>query len=103
MPIDFPDSPTPNEVFSSDGKKWIYINSRWELVASTEGASIEVSATAPENPDEGDLWFDSSSGATYIFYDNFWVEVGVAGSIEETPLPENLATTGKAIAMALIF
>jgi hypothetical protein len=65
------------------------------------GASIEVSATPPSSPDAGDLWFDSSSGATYIYYDSYWVEIGVGGSTEGDSGPA--FSTGKAIAMALIF
>jgi len=39
------------------------------------GGSITVSETAPENPGEGDLWFNSTNATTYIYYDSFWVEL----------------------------
>jgi hypothetical protein len=38
------------------------------------GGSITVSTTAPEEPGEGDLWFNSTNATTYIYYDGFWVE-----------------------------
>jgi hypothetical protein len=34
--------------------------------------------TPPAFGNNGDAWFDSSSGSAYIYYDGFWVEVGVA-------------------------
>lgn len=37
-----------------------------------------VSATAPSSPVEGDAWFNSESGRTYLYYDSYWVEVGAA-------------------------
>jgi hypothetical protein len=30
----------------------------------------------PESPEEGDIWFNSDLGGTYLYYDNFWVGVG---------------------------
>jgi hypothetical protein len=38
------------------------------------GGSITVSETAPEEPGEGDLWFNSTNATTYIYYDGFWIE-----------------------------
>ena len=52
------------------------------------GASVQVSDTAPSNPSEGDLWWRSSDGKGFIYYNdgnsNQWVEfnpsaVGIAG------------------------
>ena len=42
------------------------------------GSSIDISATAPSSPSAGDLWFDSSTLETYIYYNDGttsqWVE-----------------------------
>ena len=38
------------------------------------GGSITVSEAAPEEPGEGDLWFNSANATTYIYYDGFWIE-----------------------------
>lgn len=35
-----------------------------------------ISDTPPANPQLGQLWFESDNGATYIYYDNYWVEIG---------------------------
>lgn len=34
------------------------------------GGSIEISATAPSSPAQGDLWWDSDNGNLYIYYDD---------------------------------
>lgn len=38
------------------------------------GGSLTVSETPPDNPSEGDLWYNSTDGSTYVYYDSFWVE-----------------------------
>lgn len=45
------------------------------------GASVEVSTTAPASPEEGDVWYNSTEGRAYIYYDNFWVDLnpGIKG------------------------
>lgn len=51
-----------------------------EWVEISGGASVTVSETAPSSPDEGDLWFSSSDGRTFVYYTDVdgsqWVEVG---------------------------
>ena len=49
------------------------------------GASVTVSATAPEEPSDGDLWFDSTDATMYIWYvdgeSGQWVQVsGASGA-----------------------
>jgi hypothetical protein len=45
------------------------------------GASVEISETAPADPEEGDVWFNSTDGRAYIYYDSTWVDLnpGIAG------------------------
>jgi hypothetical protein len=49
------------------------------------GGKFTVSDTAPEDPENGDTWFDSTTGRTYIYYEedesgpsgsSQWVEIG---------------------------
>lgn len=41
------------------------------------GGSITVTGpTAPVSPSEGDLWYDSEVGKTYVYYDSYWIESG---------------------------
>lgn len=44
-----------------------------ELV-NASSATITTSAFPPSNPTDGALWFDTISGRSYIWYDNFWVD-----------------------------
>ena len=45
------------------------------------GASVEISETAPADPESGDVWFNSTDGRAYIYYDSTWVDLnpGIAG------------------------
>jgi microcystin-dependent protein len=47
------------------------------------GGSITVADTAPSGV-AGNLWYDSTTGKTYIYYDSFWVEVGNTGAVDIT-------------------
>lgn len=47
------------------------------------GGSITVSDTAPAGV-AGNLWYDSTTGKTYIYFDSFWVEVGNTGAVDIT-------------------
>jgi hypothetical protein len=48
-----------------DGSAWMSI-----------GGGVRVSDTAPANPMQGDLWFESDTSQTFVYYDSSWVEVG---------------------------
>jgi len=45
------------------------------------GASVTVSPTQPQDPNQGDLWFDSSDAKLYLFYDDGissqWVQISI--------------------------
>jgi hypothetical protein len=41
------------------------------------------SDTAPTNPVLGNLWYRTTSGRTYIYYDSTWVEIG-SGAVGPT-------------------
>ena len=45
-----------------------------DLLANVGGGSLTVSDTPPSSPTEGDLWYNSTDGSTYVYYDYFWVE-----------------------------
>jgi hypothetical protein len=109
--IDFPTSPTNGQTFTSGDKTWIYSTtiSAWNLQAQAvtgptgptgitgatgpTGASgplgIVSSATAPVSPSAGQVWFNTSTGASFIYYNSAWVELG-GGSM--SPLPVTSST-----------
>lgn len=61
-----------------------------------------ISATGPTSPTPGQIWFESDSGQTFIYYDSSWVEVGPPIPDQVTPLIEAkgdliVATAGDAV------
>jgi hypothetical protein len=90
MPLDFPNSPSLNATFTTEsGRVWVWDGSRWESLGVTSGGggsgSITVSETAPEDANEGDLWFNSVDTNTYIYYDDFWVQTSDSQAGPEGP------------------
>lgn len=61
--------------------------STWQQIGGA-GGGITVSDSAPASPSADDLWYNSLTGRTYIYYDSFWVEVG--NSSYDTTLDELL-------------
>lgn len=43
---------------------------------ATGPGSYTVQATAPTSPAANDLWFNTTTGASYIYYNSAWVELG---------------------------
>lgn len=83
----------------ADGKIY-YKNASNAIVefstAGAGGSGVTVSQTPPVSPSEGDLWFESDTGKTFIYYDSFWVETsGADGSQGATGStgPEGGSTT----------
>ena len=68
--LDFPANPTSGQQFEG----YIYNATKgvWDSYVEAIGgsASITVSETAPESPDAGNLWLDSITGNTYIYYED---------------------------------
>jgi hypothetical protein len=47
------------------------------------GGSLEVSETPPSSPSLGDIWYNSQTGQTFVYYDSYWVE-NVTGHVGPT-------------------
>lgn len=64
--------------------------------SSGGGASVTVSATAPADPEQGDLWYDSDDGSLKVYYvgssSSAWVDA-TAGFVETQGLFEAALTT----------
>lgn len=81
MAIDFPNSPTLNQVYTVGDRSWIWNGTYWAV--SGTSSTFSAADTPPSNPTVGDLWFESDTGKTFVYYDNYWVEIGTAsGSID---------------------
>jgi hypothetical protein len=80
MAINFPDSPTLNQEFTVGDRVWFWNGTVWKSKETPilETGKYVVSDTAPENPEEGDAWFDSVNTKEFIYYDGYWVETSAA-------------------------
>ena len=63
-------TPTNGQVLQYDGTVWV------NAAAAAGGATVNVAETAPADPSTGDLWFESDTAKTFIYYDSQWIEVG---------------------------
>lgn len=48
------------------------------LIEPAEIGGASISDTAPASPSEGQLWFESDTAQTYVYYDSQWIEIGAA-------------------------
>jgi len=65
-------SPNVGDVLTYNGSLWTSAS----VAAGGGGASVTVSDTPPASPSTGDLWFESDTSRTYVYYDSFWIEIG---------------------------
>lgn len=63
-------SPANGQVLQWNGTAWV------NAAAASGGATVNVAETAPADPSTGDLWFESDTAKTFIYYDSQWIEVG---------------------------
>ncbi len=82
-------SPNAGDVLTYNGSLWTAAS------AGGGGASLEVAATAPASPEVGDLWFNSTTLETYIYYDGGWLQAsGEPDLVEDlTDLSDVVLTT----------
>ena len=103
MAINFPDSPSDNDIYTVNGKRWIYSSGKWSIYGST-APDATASDTEPTGVGDGHIWYRSNQSQTLIRYDNTWVEVGSAGGFDNasTNFPTSLdSATGFAAVEAL--
>jgi hypothetical protein len=59
--------------------------------ASGTGTGITISATAPEDPQEGDGWYNNESGSFYLYDGIYWVEVNGVVSLTQEQIQDDVA------------
>lgn len=84
MAFDFPASPTNGQIFTPlGGPTYIYRSPVWQLQGSQFTGII--SDTPPTNAVHGQLWWESDSGNTFIYFDDGnsaqWVQVNVTSGL----------------------
>lgn len=54
----------------------------WNTLKYAGSGGATVSTTAPDDPDEGALWFNSTTGITSIYFDSEWIELSLTGNLD---------------------
>ena len=79
----------------SDGQILKYVSASAAWVAQTVASGgATISTTPPSSPNEGQIWFESDTLKTYIYYDSFWVEIISGSSPASLSDIGNVDTTG---------
>jgi microcystin-dependent protein len=85
---------------ATTGQALVYNGTNW-VNGAGGGSSVTVSDTPPSSPSEGDLWFESDTASTYVYYDSAWVEVGAAATAGDIDSLSDVvitsATTGQVL------
>jgi len=103
MAIDFPNSPTIGDTYTTNGKTYRWDGTVWG-VYGTFTVDSTASDTEPTGVGNGHIWYRSDQSQTLIRYDGTWVEIGSAGGFDSssTSFPTSLDSgTGFAAVEAL--
>lgn len=73
-----PTSPVNGDIWTTTAGIYVRVNGATvgPLGAGGGSGGATVSATPPSTPTSGQIWYDSTGGGTYVYYDSFWVELG---------------------------
>lgn len=69
--------------------------------SGTVGGLVYISSVPPSNPTLGQLWFNTITGVTSVFYDATWVDVGGGDSTVSNVAQETLPATGTNLGTSL--
>jgi hypothetical protein len=58
--------------------KWQFTNDGSTYVDFGAGGAT-ISETAPSSPTAGQVWFESDTAQTFVYYDSQWIEIGASG------------------------
>jgi hypothetical protein len=61
-------------LFANAATQATYISTLQANVSTLQGLASSAGANPPDLPSEGALWYDSDSGRTYVYFDDFWID-----------------------------
>jgi hypothetical protein len=73
MAIDFPNSPSDNDIYTVNGKRWIYSSGKWSIYGSTPIDSLNV--------DSGLLFTDTTNNRVGVNNTSPTVDLDVTGDV----------------------
>jgi hypothetical protein len=95
MAIDFPNSPTTNQIFTVGSRSWIWDGIIWAIYSNNPVLYRQDSP--PSSPQEGDQWFETDTGRMFVRYGTAWVELGnatdIAGALQPSQVTALSAVT----------
>ena len=74
MAINFPASPSANDIHQVGSQIWFWNGTYWELKSNVTKFSSQDAA--PSSPIAGDIWYETDTGKLFMRYDSYWVEIG---------------------------
>jgi hypothetical protein len=90
MATSFPPNPSVGQLYTSNGRTWLWTGTQWTAQAVTTPtlSPVYISVSPPANPVQGSLWYDSSNS-----YLNIWfVDLNGGAWISVTPFPQDTIT-----------
>jgi hypothetical protein len=69
--FDFPADPEVDQKYTENGVTFIWDGVSW---VSAMPSGMTVSATEPEDPSQGDFWWDTTDGILNIYINSEWVK-----------------------------
>jgi hypothetical protein len=63
-------APTTNQYLKWNGTNWV--------PSTVSAGGIIISDTAPSSPTSGQIWFESDTAQTFVYYDSSWIEIGAS-------------------------
>lgn len=109
MPLNFPNSPTANQIYtdSTTGNRYLWDATKNVWRWSPNTISLVVSSTAPGSPSPGQLWWNSDYGRMFVYYNDGdssqWVETNPIPDIATVayPFANNTANSANSFAVTV--
>jgi hypothetical protein len=77
MPLDFPTNPDIGDIY----ERWVWDGTRWVCIPGSKLPSITVDTVPPDNPDIGQMWWNTNDGRLYIWLGDQWVAAACCGDV----------------------
>ena len=94
MAINFPASPSVNDIHQVGNQIWFWNATYWELKSNVTKFSSQDAP--PSSPLDGDIWYETDTGKLFIRYDSFWAEIGHASDGQTFQIGDTAPSSGNA-------